>query len=328
MKENTMADQKPEKYIYRTKFPALMAEGASERDVLQDQDDFLGDLWYKPAHTGPDKFGNLCFRRKGTTKMIDKFVSLRDRIKIDHLLLRYDRYRFDQYFSPNVYARPSRKVGGVLITRLGWCDVDKADPFAFDPKPSVVWETSPGRTQALWFWDRPHTPAQASAFSKSLTYRHGGDKGGSAANKLLRLPGSFNHKPEYDRPFIPLVHFDPRPITVRPKLLTGHNGAHAAEPEALDMNPHAHERLNVLKKYRSKLDASTRSLIRHNRAQASDRSSRIFAMVAGLHEAGATLDEIASVIWSSPYFRDKYGDDINALETEVSRIITRMGVAQ
>ncbi len=48
-------------------------------------------------------------------------------------------------------------------------------------------------------------------------------------------------------------------------------------------------------------------------------------MVAGLHEAGATLDEIASVIWSSPYFREKYGDNQNALETEISRIIAKLG---
>lgn len=47
-------------------------------------------------------------------------------------------------------------------------------------------------------------------------------------------------------------------------------------------------------------------------------------MVAGLHEAGATLDEIASVVWGSPYFRDKYGEDRNALETEVSRIIAKV----
>ena len=260
--------------------------------------------------------------------MLDRFYDLGSPASIRAVLLRFDRHNFDQYFSPNVYMRPSRKVGCVQITRLGWCDVDKADPFAFDPTPSVVWETSPGRTQALWFWDRPHTPAEASAFSKALTYRHGGDKGGSAPNKLLRLPGSFNHKPEYDRPFIRLVHFDPSPITARPKLLTGQHGVGAAEPTALDMNPHAHDRLAVLRKYRSKLDTSTRHLIRHNRVQAPDRSSRIFAMVAGLHEAGATLDEIASVIWASPYFRDKYGDDLNALETEVSRIIARVRIAQ
>jgi len=32
------------------------------------------------------------------------------------------------------------------------------------------------------------------------------------------------------------------------------------------------------------------------------------------------------VIWSSPYFRDKYGDVLNALEVEISRIIAKMEV--
>ena len=323
-----MSYLKREKYRFKTEFPALMSESASERDVLQAQYDFLGDLWYRPAMAGCKMFGNLCFRRRGTSTMIDKFVPLRGVIKIDRLLKRYDRHRYDQYFSPNVYARPSRKVGGVLMTRLGWCDVDKADPFAFDPKPSIVWRTSPGNTQALWLWDRPHTPTEAQAFSRALAYRHGGDKGGNAPNKLLRLPGSFNHKPQYDTPFIPLVHFDPQPITTRPRLLTGKDGVVLGDLDPLDMNHHAHDRLAVLKKYRSKLDTSTRHLIRHNRVQAPDRSSRIFAMVAGLHEAGATLDEIASVIWTSPYFRDKYGADPDALETEISRIIARVGATK
>ena len=257
--------------------------------------------------------------------MHDRFFELGNSTAIQAILLRYDRHSFDQYYSPNVYARPSRKIGGVLMTRLGWCDVDKADPFAFDPKPSIVWQTSPGNTQALWFWGRLHPPSEAQAFSKALAYRHGGDKGGNAPNKLLRLPGSFNHKPEYDTPFIRLVHFDPKPITTRPRLLTGKDGVALGDIEPLDMNPNAHDRLAVLKKYRSKLNTSTRHLIRHNDVLASNRSDRVFAMVAGLHEAGATLDEVASVIWTSPYFRDKHGADPVALETEISRIIAKMG---
>ncbi len=78
--------------------------------------------------------------------MIDKFTPLSGDIRLDRLLRKYDRHRFDQYFSPNLYARPSRRLTGVHMTRLGWCDVDEADPFAFEPKPSVVWQTSPGRT--------------------------------------------------------------------------------------------------------------------------------------------------------------------------------------
>lgn len=260
--------------------------------------------------------------------MQDRFFELSNTTAIRAILLRYDRHRFDQYYSPNIYSRPSRKADKVVMTLLGWCDVDRADPFAFEPKPSAVWQTSPGNTQALWFWDRLHPPSEAQAFSKALAYRHGGDKGGNAPNKLLRLPGSFNHKPEYDTPFIPLVHFDPKPITTRPRLLTGKDSVAVGDIEPLDMNPHAHHRLDVLRKYRSKLDTSTRHLIRHDEVLASDRSARRFAIVAGLYEAGATLDEIASVLWISPYFREKYGEDLSALETEISRIIARAEAAQ
>ena len=322
MKEKLMV-----KYNYRTEFPALMAEGAARREVIQDQYDFLCDLWHNPGNTRSTVFGNLCFRRKGSTKMIDKFFPLKGEGTFDYILQRFDRHRFDQYFSPNVYSRPRRLVACVVTTRLGWCDVDEADPFAFDPKPSLIWQTSPGRTQALWQWDRPHSAAQASAFSKALAYRHGGDSG-SAANKLLRLPGSFNHKAGYDKPFIPLVHFDPTPITERPQLLSGQNANGIGAPEIRAVDPFAHKPRDVLRKHRRKLSTSTAHLIRHDDVQATNRSNRIFAIVAGLHEAGATLDEIASVLWPNPYFRKKHGKDMNALETEISRIIAKIEVEQ
>lgn len=310
------------------KYPALMSEGATENQVVRAQSRLLEEIWTRPRHLNQPLFINLCFRKKASTKMRDRFFDIGNTTAIRAILLRYDRNSFDQYFSPNIYSRPRRKSDGVLMTQLGWCDVDKADPFAFEPKPSVVWQTSPGNTQALWFWDRLHPPSEAQTFSKALAYRHGGDKGGNAPNKLLRLPGSFNHKPEYDAPFIPLVHFDPKPITTRPRLLTGKDAVLVGNVEPVDMNPHAHRRLAVLKKYRSKLDTSTRHLIRHEQVLATDRSARRFAIVAGLYEAGATLDEIASVLWTSPYFRDKFGDDLSALETEVSRIIARVEAAQ
>ncbi|MEP5170463.1 MAG: DNA-primase RepB domain-containing protein [Shimia thalassica] len=314
--------------IKTSEFSSLWEHGASDRAVIRDQVDFLTTLWQPQIRVSQDLFGAFCFKRRGSTKMVQEFEWLNEEVKIGRLLRKYDRHIWDQFFSPNVYTRPKRLVKCVHLCRLGWCDIDKGDPNSFDPLPSVVWETSPGNTQALWFWDRPHTPKRASAFSKALTYRHGGDKGGSAPNKLLRLPGSFNHKPAYAGPFIPLRHYDTRLIFKRPELLPDKDRNYGAQIVASHMNPRAHDRFAVLKKYRSKLTASTRSLIRRNRVQAPDRSSRIFAMVAGLHEAGETLEEIASVIWGSPYFRDKYGDDLNALETEVSRIIARVGGAQ
>lgn len=236
----------------------------------------------------------------------------------------HSRWDYNLYFCSNSFSRDRRKRAFALPSRLGWCDMDASDPEAYRPQPNHVWETSPDRFQALWLWNARHDVSEAEAFSRALAARHGGDTGWSIT-KMLRIPGSINHKPKYDEPIIRLVSRNWRKTPERPQLLTGPGWA---EPESLDMNPHAHDRLAVLRKYRSKLDTSTRHLIRHNRVKAPDRSSRIFAMVAGLHEAGASLDEIASVIWSSPYFRDKYGEDQNALETEISRIIARVGVAQ
>ena len=307
--------------IKTSEFPSLWGDGASDRAVIRDQIDFLTTLWEPQNRVSQDLFGAFCFKRRGSTKMVQEFEWLNEDVRIGRLLRKYDRHKWDQYFSPNVYTRPKRLVKCVHLCRLGWCDIDKGDPSSFDPLPSVVWETSPGNTQALWFWDRPHTPKRASDFSRALTYRHGGDPGGSAPNKLLRVPGSLNHKPAYAKPFIPLRHYDTRLIFQRPELLPDQHRGIGRQIETSDMKPHAYDSLAVLKKYRSKLSASTRTPIRHKRVMAQDRSGRIFSMVAGLHEAGATLDEIASVIWSSPYFRDKHGEDQNALETEISRII-------
>jgi hypothetical protein len=309
-------------------FAALRSDASPEHSILRDQFAFLCTVWGPPEASRQDRFGALCFRRRGTSSMIHRFIAWQNGAVTDPDLARFNRHDWDQYFSPNLYRSQSRKICEVRSTRLGWCDVDEADPFAFEPPPSVVWQTSPGRTQALWIWDAYHSPKRAATYSKALTYRHDGDKGGSAPNKLLRLPGSYNHKPGYDRPFIPLLRFDPTPIKARPELLNEARPRHAADPKGVAMNPVAHVRHAVLKKYRLKLDVSTRHLIAHDQATAPDRSRRIFAMVAGLHQAGATMDEIASVVWGSPYFREKYGEDLEALERELSRIMAKLGDAQ
>ena len=48
-----------------------------------------------------------------------------------------------------------------------------------------------------------------------------------------------------------------------------------------------------------------------------NRSRMIFMIVAELRDAGADWDEIASVIWRSPYFIDKHGESIDRLESEL-----------
>jgi hypothetical protein len=51
-------------------------------------------------------------------------------------------------------------------------------------------------------------------------------------------------------------------------------------------------------------------------------------IVQSLHEAGASHDEIASVVWHSPYFVGKHGHSIERLEAEISRILSKIGGAR
>lgn len=59
-----------------------------------------------------------------------------------------------------------------------------------------------------------------------------------------------------------------------------------------------------------------------------DRSSCIHLMIACLHEAGASRDEIASVLWDSPYFFEKHGRDIGKLNDEISRVVGKLEVSK
>jgi hypothetical protein len=243
---------------------------------------------------------------------------------LNRFLHRYSRWDYNLYFGVNPFSQDRRLKEWALPTSLGWCDMDASNPDAYRPRPHLLWETSPDRFQALWLWDTKYDVENAERFSHALADRHGGDVGWSVT-KMLRIPGSINHKPHYDEPFVRMVSQDWKRTAKRPKLVPEKRRLRSVTSQSLEMNPNAHKRLDVWRKYRSKLSVSARTVIRHNNVLAPDRSKWIFVMVTELFEAGATLDEIASVIWDSPYFLDKYGQNRKALERQISNIISKIG---
>ncbi len=80
----------------------------------------------------------------------------------------------------------------------------------------------------------------------------------------------------------------------------------------------------MLKRYGKSLHLKVRTLIRNRKAYEPNRSAQIFHIIAGLHEAGANADEIASVLWQNPYFLEKHGRDIGKLNEELSRVIGKL----
>lgn len=303
-----------------------------QTDAFMDYDDdessldsmvgFLCRIW---DDAPKDSFLFLATSNPDGSKWRDHVVRA-DKFKADlnRFLHKYSRWDHNLYFGVNPFSRNQRQKEFALPTSLAWCDMDGSDPGAYRPQPNVLWETSPNRFQALWLWDSKHDVEDAERFSRSLADRYGGDCGWTIT-KMLRLPGSINHKPHYDEPFARMVSQDWQRTVKRPKLTPESGRIHEFTSRSLTMNPNAHTRLEVWRKHRLKLSASARSVIRHNHVLAPDRSKWIFVMVTELFEAGATLDEIASVVWDSPYFLDKYGPNRKALERQVSNIINKIG---
>ncbi len=61
--------------------------------------------------------------------------------------------------------------------------------------------------------------AIAEQISRNIWAKDGGDKGGWSVTKMLRLPGTINHKPEYRKPVVTLQAYDPRPQKLSRSIL-------------------------------------------------------------------------------------------------------------
>ena len=233
----------------------------------------------------------------------------------------HDQSTHDLYYCPNAFRQRKRLIRFALWTQFAWCDIDGADPSTFCPQPTILVETSPGRYQGLWKFSTAAKPARAEAVSRYLTDTYHGDRGGWSVTKMLRVPGTLNHKPAYDLPTVTVLHDSGRTISRWPtvdvprkrKMLTG------------QIDPTRFDPSGVIKKYKKDLPPSRRRLMEDTSVKSRDRSRIIFMIVAALHDAGASLDEIAAVLWRSPYFISKHGADLFRLKQELNRILTKIG---
>lgn len=103
----------------------------------------------------------------------------------------------DLYFCPHTFNTQERLKKYVEYTPSVWADLDECRPEEVEPQPSVSWQTSPGRFQALWLLDGVVDPHQAEHISKRIAYAYadrGCDKSGWDISQLLRIPGTKNYK--------------------------------------------------------------------------------------------------------------------------------------
>lgn len=102
----------------------------------------------------------------------------------------------DVYFSPLVYTDPTRRTARKCVTNWAWADFDDVNPKKLDPKPTVLWQTSPGRYQGLYLLKHPVTGAEVEKINRRIAIATKSDPSGWDAGQVLRVPGSRNHKYE------------------------------------------------------------------------------------------------------------------------------------
>lgn len=103
----------------------------------------------------------------------------------------------DIYFSPAQFKNRGRRYEDVLPTYWLWADLDEVDPgtcINAGLTPTLCWQSSPGRFQALWELDHPCSPAGIEKLNRMVTYALGADKSGWDLTQVLRLPGTRNFK--------------------------------------------------------------------------------------------------------------------------------------
>lgn len=273
----------------------------------------------------PDS-GYLILAFRGNGIWVDVPVQKREkwRATIRAALSKYPADQFDVYYCPHPFLQPRRLRKHALPTHYCHSDVDDGEATNVMPKPTIIIQSSPGRTQALWRFTTAMSVDEAEQRSKYLTALCSGDTGCHSITKVLRVPGTINHKPTYSLPRVKVLEWNdeacqwPKGIDL-PTLS-------AAATESASIAIVGIDHLDAYEQCRLRVPVMARRLIRHKRVLATDRSWAIFMIVAGLHRAGASPSEIAAVLFHTVYFRSKYGTSSDRLFEEVTRILSKLEV--
>ena len=95
------------------------------------------------------------------------------------------------------------------LANIVWADFDEGFPDDLPVAPSLVVESSPGKSQAYWLLNTPCADlGRIEAVNRSIAALHRGDKNACDRARVLRLPGFRNLKYP-DQPYAHLVGYRP-----------------------------------------------------------------------------------------------------------------------
>jgi len=94
-------------------------------------------------------------------------------------------------------ARPG-KAGQILPARVAWVDIDEPSELAalraFAVRPHLVLYSGSGGAHAYWRLAQALAPNELEAANRKLAAHLGADQGSTDRARIMRLPGTHNHK--------------------------------------------------------------------------------------------------------------------------------------
>lgn len=253
---------------------------------------------------------------------------------IDHILVHAnDNVAHDQYWSTSLFEEPMRREDVAMTEHALWADLDYVDPSTLDQyPPSVAWESSPGRYQALWVANQGDFLGASwpGNENQKMTYLIGADASGWDTVQLLRVPGLANHKPENQRPdgtypqgkilWFDGPRYSPGDFADLPAVTMG---ADNQLTEALGSDIDGVDRLAVIARVRIKLNHRARDLLSAKEASG-DKSDSLWYLIRCLADVGLSTAEIVAVVRDTVWnkFRDRH-DELRRLITEASKAIAK-----
>lgn len=273
--------------------------------------DFLHQVWGKVCEPGDYVF--LSIKKPRWKDFYFKYDSS-IKGKVRDWLRQHDAKEMDVYFCPLPFSQPERLAKFVKPVNLLWSDVDDGDPKKL--RPTVLWESSPGRHHALWFIKERMHADDAAQLNRSLTYHLGADKGGWDLSQVLRVPGTFNHKYK-SLPKVKLLHWDKKELNHK---VIARKVKHSLT-KVIKEDEFSGDAADILKHY--PLSSRVLSLL-HGPAEEGRRSDVLWYLENKLNEAGMSPEEIIAVVKDTEW--NKYAgrhDEDSRLRTELNKVIEK-----
>lgn len=208
----------------------------------------------------------------------------------------------DIYFTPNLFDRPERKKEYMISSCWLYADLDRVDPREIERgyRPTIAWQSSPKRFQALWEIPQSLDMEDHGVLNKRLTYYLGADRSGWDATQVLRLPGTRNYK------------YDPPP---KVKLLWN-DGRLVVNWRKVHKQPlPVPKKLRLVKVNGDGLPAGVRAKLKA-RVATGDRSKVLWRLEKQLLELGYTQEEVFALL--KPTVWNKFDTD-DRLFAEIQR---------